>query len=75
MEFVLQKEKLEAERKAIEAGGIARFQKIVAEGVSEQLLKWKGIEATEKIAESSNAKIVIIGGKDGLPLVFNADKK
>lgn len=38
----------------------------------EQLLRWKGIEATEKLADSSNAKIVIVGGKDGLPLILNA---
>merc|ERR1711924_589393 len=48
MEFVLQTERQEASRKAIEAGGIAEFQKIVSEGISEELLKWKGIEATER---------------------------
>jgi regulator of protease activity HflC (stomatin/prohibitin superfamily) len=47
MQFVLLKEKQEAERKKIEAEGISSFQKIVAEGVSENLLKWKGIEATK----------------------------
>lgn len=52
MEFVLQKEELEAKRKAIEAKGISEFQKIVSEGVSEPLLRWKGIEATEKLAGS-----------------------
>jgi len=71
MEFVLQRERLEAERKAIEAGGIAEFQKIVAEGVSDQLLRWKGIEATAALAESKNTKIIIVGGNDGLPLIFN----
>ena len=75
MEFVLQKEKQEAERKRIEAKGIADFQTIVSEGINEQLLKWKGIEATEKLASSQNTKIVIIGsGKDGLPIILNADK-
>jgi len=72
MHFVLEKEKLEAERKAIEAGGIANFQKIVTEGISDQLLHWKGIEATETIASSANTKIVIVGGKDGLPIIFNS---
>lgn len=48
MSFILQKEKQEAERKRIEAQGIADFQKIVAQGISTQLLEWKGIEATEK---------------------------
>lgn len=45
---------------------------IVATGISEQLLRWKGIEATMKIAESQNAKVVIIGsGKDGLPIILD----
>lgn len=71
MQFVLTKEKQEAERKRIEAQGIADFQRIVAQGISEQLLRWKGIEATLKIAESSNSKVVIIGsGKDGLPIIL-----
>ncbi|MBZ0199278.1 MAG: prohibitin family protein [Ignavibacteriaceae bacterium] len=72
MEFVLTREKQEADRKRIEAQGIADFQDIVSKGISEQLLKWKGIEATEKLASSNNAKIVVIGsGKDGLPLILN----
>jgi prohibitin 1 len=71
MNFILQKEKQEAERKRIEAQGIADFQKIVATGISTQLLEWKGIEATEKLATSSNAKVVIVGNtKNGLPLVL-----
>jgi prohibitin 1 len=74
MQFVLLRETQEAERKRIEAQGIADFQKIVTSGISEQLLKWKGIEATEKLANSNNAKILIVGGKDGLPVIFNADK-
>lgn len=71
MEFILTKERQEADRKRIEAQGIADFQRIVAQGISEQLLRWKGIEATEKLASSQNAKIVIVGsGKDGLPLIL-----
>jgi regulator of protease activity HflC (stomatin/prohibitin superfamily) len=72
MQFVLLKEKQEAERKRIEAQGIADFQMIVTKGISEPLLRWKGIEATEKLAASQNAKVVIIGaGKDGLPLILD----
>jgi regulator of protease activity HflC (stomatin/prohibitin superfamily) len=72
MEFVLLKEKQEAERKRIEAQGIADFQDIVTKGISEPLLRWKGIEATEKIASSPNAKVIVIGaGKDGLPLILD----
>jgi prohibitin 1 len=71
MNFVLQKEKQEAERKRIEAQGIADFQRIVAQGISPQLLEWKGIEATERLATSSNAKVVLIGNtKTGLPLIL-----
>lgn len=70
MSWVLQREEAEAKRKVIEAKGIADFQKIVTQGISEQLLRWKGIEATEKLATSSNAKMVVIGKSDGLPLVL-----
>jgi prohibitin 1 len=72
MEFILTKEKQEADRKRIEAKGIADFQTIVAAGISEQLLRWKGVEATEKIANSQNTKVIIIGaGKDGLPIILD----
>ena len=73
MEFVLSKERQEAERKRIEAQGIADFQGIVSRGISEQLLRWKGIEATEHLATSQNAKMVIVGaGKDSLPLILGS---
>jgi prohibitin 1 len=71
MQFILRRETQEAERKRIEAKGIADFQDIVSKGISDQLLKWKGIEATEKLANSENSKVVIIGsGKDGLPVIL-----
>lgn len=71
MSFILQKEEQEAERKRIEAKGIADFQEIVSQGINNNLLRWKGIEATEKLANSQNSKIVVIGsGKDGLPLIL-----
>jgi prohibitin 1 len=70
MSFRLQKEKQEAERKRIEAQGIRDFQQIVAQGISTQLLEWKGIEATENLAKSSNAKVVVIGNSKGLPLIL-----
>jgi prohibitin 1 len=75
MRFVLAKEEQEAERKRIEAQGIQNFQRIVSQGISDQLLRWKGIEATSHLAESSNSKVVIIGGKDGLPLIFNVGEE
>ncbi len=71
MSFRLQKEKQEAERKRIEAAGIRDFQQIVAQGISTQLLEWKGIEATENLAKSGNSKVVVIGNsKNGLPLIL-----
>jgi len=74
MQFVLLKEKQEAERKKIEAEGISSFQKIVAEGINDNLLKWKGIEATKELALSHNSKVVIIGsGKEGLPVILGGD--
>merc|ERR1739841_248441 len=73
MEFVLSKEKQEADRKKVEAAGISAFQKIVSEGISQQLLQWKGIEATEKLAQSTNSKIVVMGNsKDSLPVIMGA---
>ncbi|HQH41416.1 MAG TPA: hypothetical protein PK825_06715, partial [Bacteroidales bacterium] len=72
MQFVLAKERQEADRKRIEAQGISDFQNIVSKGISEQLLRWKGIEATEKLANSTNTKVIVIGaGKDGLPLILD----
>jgi len=72
MSFVLQKEKQEAERKRIEAQGISDFQRIVTAGISQQLLEWKGIEATMEIAKSANAKVVVVGNpKNGLPVIFS----
>jgi regulator of protease activity HflC (stomatin/prohibitin superfamily) len=73
MRFVLEKETQEAERKRIEARGIADFQKIVTDGISDKLLAWKGIEATLEVAKSPNAKVVMIGnGKNGLPIIFDS---
>ena len=71
MNFRLQKETQEAQRKRIEAAGIRDFQQIVAQGISPQLLEWKGIEATENLAKSTNSKVVVIGNsKNGLPLIL-----
>src|SRR3974390_799810 len=61
MNFILQKEKQEAERKRMEAQGMGDFQKILAQGISTQLLERKGIGVTEKLATSSNSKVVVVG--------------
>ena len=72
--FRLERERMESMRKEIEADGIARFQQKVQAGISPNYLKWRGIEATLSLATSENAKTVIIGGKDGLPLILNTDE-
>lgn len=67
-EFKIEKEKQEKDRKEIEAEGLKIFHK----SLTPEILRWMGIEATLKLAESPNSKIVIIGGKDGgLPLIGN----
>jgi regulator of protease activity HflC (stomatin/prohibitin superfamily) len=74
MKFVLQKEQQEAERKRIEAKGLSDFQQIVAQGLTPQLLEWKGIEATERLATSPNTKVVVVGNpKSGLPLILGGE--
>jgi regulator of protease activity HflC (stomatin/prohibitin superfamily) len=70
-DYQLAIEEKEKERKKIEAEGIRLFQDIVSEGISEQYLKWKGIDATLELARSTNSKIVVIGaGRDGLPIIL-----
>jgi len=68
--FKIEKEKREAERKRIEAQGLRDYNKTVKSSLSEQILLWKGIEATLELSRSKNAKVVVIGGgKNGLPIV------
>ena len=70
-EFKIDKAKKEAERKEIEANGIAEFQRIVNKTITPQLLKWKGVEATQEIAKSTNSKVIVIGNGDGdLPIIL-----
>ena len=72
--FKVQAARLEAERKEVEAGGIKKYQDIVNAGLTENYLKIRGIEATLKLAESNNAKVVIIGSPpSGLPIVLSGD--
>ena len=71
MKFVLMRETQEAERKRIEAKGISDYNKEVAQSLTKGILQLRGIEATNKLAESQNAKIVIAGGNDGLPVILN----
>jgi regulator of protease activity HflC (stomatin/prohibitin superfamily) len=69
--FRVEREKRESERKKIEAEGIRDFQQTVSQGISETYLRWRGIEATLQLSQSTNAKVVVIGsGKDGLPIIL-----
>jgi regulator of protease activity HflC (stomatin/prohibitin superfamily) len=70
-QFRLDREKSEAERKRIQAEGEARANEIINNSLTDKLLKMRGIEATTQLAESENAKVIIIGsGADGLPLIL-----
>ncbi|MDE2731955.1 MAG: prohibitin family protein [Bacteroidota bacterium] len=70
-EFTIEKERLEAERKRIEAEGEAAYQSIITASLTTQFLRFKGIEATQQLANSPNSKTVIVGGgDDGLPLIL-----
>ena len=70
-DYVLGVAKKEAERKRIEAEGIRDFQKIVTPGISPNFLRWKGIEATLDLSKSANAKVIVIGAQNGLPLILD----
>jgi regulator of protease activity HflC (stomatin/prohibitin superfamily) len=72
--YKLEKEKKEAERKVIEANAVQKANEIIASSLSEQILRWKGIEATLEVSKSPNSKIVLFGsGKTGLPLLFDTN--
>jgi regulator of protease activity HflC (stomatin/prohibitin superfamily) len=70
-DYVLGVAKKEAERKRIEAEGIRDFQRIVTPGISPNFLRWKGIEATLDLSKSANAKVIVIGAQNGLPLILD----
>ena len=70
MQFVLQKEKQEAERKRVEAQGIADYQRIINQGLTEQQLQYEQIKALKEIATSQNAKIVVMG-KGNTPVILD----
>ncbi len=70
MEFVLQKEKQEAERKRVEAQGIADYQHIINTGLTDQQLQYEQIKALKEIALSQNSKIIVMG-KGSTPVIIN----
>ncbi len=71
MQFVLQKESQEAERKRIEAQGIADYQRIIATNLTDKQLQYEQIKANLALASSSNAKVVVIGGSGKMPLMID----
>jgi prohibitin 2 len=71
--FRIDRQKLEAERLRIEAIGLQNFYSVVSEALTERLLIWRGIDATLKLAESPNAKVVIVGANGNLPLILGSD--
>jgi len=73
MEFILDRERKEAERKKIEAEGIRTAQKIIKEGITDENIKWKSLEVFKELSNSTNSKIIITDGKT--PLLINDEKK
>ncbi|HZF62330.1 MAG TPA: SPFH domain-containing protein [Desulfovibrio sp.] len=71
--YILLEAQQEARRKTIEGEGIKAYQTLVNENMTQNFLRYEGIQATKELAGSSNAKVVVIGGKDGLPVILNAD--
>jgi regulator of protease activity HflC (stomatin/prohibitin superfamily) len=71
MQFVLQKEKQEAERKRVEAQGIADYQRIISESLTDKQLQYEQIKAMKELAQSTNAKIIMMGGKTA-PVILDA---
>jgi len=69
--YLIEREKKEAERRRIDAEGKAAANRILSASLTDKILKEKGIIATEALAKSPNAKVIVIGsGKDGLPIIL-----
>lgn len=73
MTFVLQKERQEAERKRVEAQGIADYQKILSTGLSDRQLQYESILAQKEIAKSPNSKVIIMGNSKGAPIILGGN--
>lgn len=73
-QFRLDRERSEADRRRIEAQGIADYNKIISASLTTNILQQKGIDATLELANSPNSKVVVIGaGKDGMPLILGGN--
>jgi regulator of protease activity HflC (stomatin/prohibitin superfamily) len=71
MQFILQKEKQEAERKRVEAQGIADYQRIITASLTDKLLQYEQIKALKELALSNNSKVVVLGGKGNTPIILD----
>jgi regulator of protease activity HflC (stomatin/prohibitin superfamily) len=71
MTFVLQKEKQEAERKRVEAQGIADYQRIISLGLTDKQLQYEQIKAQKELAASPNSKIIFMNGKGNAPVILS----
>lgn len=71
--YLLLEAQQEAKRKVIEGEGIQAYQGLVNKNMTADFLRYEGIKATRELAESPNAKVVVIGGRDGLPVILNTD--
>jgi regulator of protease activity HflC (stomatin/prohibitin superfamily) len=74
MQFVLQKERQEAERKRVEAQGIADYQRIISESLTDRQLQYEQIKASMELAKSQNAKIIMMG-RGNTPVILDANNK
>ncbi|MDD2467637.1 MAG: prohibitin family protein [Desulfobulbus sp.] len=70
-QYVLKSAAQEAKRKTIEGYGISKYQELINKRMTDNFLRFEGISATKELATSSNAKMVMVGGKDGLPIILN----
>jgi prohibitin 1 len=74
-EYKVERERMEGNRKELEAANIKKYNDVLNSSITPQLLKWKAIEATRELAQSTNSKIIFIGGKQGdLPIMLAAEK-
>ena len=73
MTFVLQKERQEAERKRVEAQGIADYQRILSTGLSDKQLQYETIKAQKEIALSPNTKVIIMGNSKNAPIILGGN--
>ena len=74
-EYLLKEATQEARRKAIEGLGIKNYQALVNQNMTQKYLSYEGIKATKELATSDNAKIVVVGGKNGLPIILNTESQ